>query len=212
MSESYRGVARRLQAHEPVEAEEVEELLRSAHAEAIREDVRKRSRQILREAFEGKLRDESWTYFTGTLLALEGVWAPEVHAEEVLQWHVESMLARAKKAGGDGAIDAGAVERSVDIVAGPLAATLTEECLSPTAAFERLRRAQPPGGAPITLLRVYAEVLKPFFELDDRDVVVDRPAERRDALASLGCLAARRAALRRRGGPSGCPPCRRAVG
>ena len=90
VSESYRGVARRLQAHEPVEAEEVEELLRSAHAEAIREDVRKRSRQILREAFEGKLREGSWTYFTGTLLALEGVWAPEVHAEEVLQWHVDS--------------------------------------------------------------------------------------------------------------------------
>ena len=38
-------------------AEEVEELLRSAHAEAIREDVRKRSRQILREAFDGKLED-----------------------------------------------------------------------------------------------------------------------------------------------------------
>ena len=100
VSESYRGVARRLQAHEPVEAEEVEELLRSAHAEAIREDVRKRSRQILREAFDGKLSEKDWTYFTGTLLALEGVWAPEVHAEEVLQWHVERCSpARSRRAG-----------------------------------------------------------------------------------------------------------------
>merc|ERR1719482_781289 len=167
VSESYRGVARRLQAHEPVEAEEVEELLRSAHAEAIREDVRKRSRQILREAFEGKLRDESWTYFTGTLLALEGVWAPEVHAEEVLQWHVESTLARAKKAGGDGAIDAGAVERSVDIVAGPLGETLMEQSLSPSKAYEQLASPSRAGNAPVTLERVYAEVLSPFFQLDD---------------------------------------------
>ena len=162
VSESYRGVARRLRASEPVEVAEVEELLRSAHADAIREEVQRRRRHMLKEAFEGTLDEASWTYFTGTLLALEGVWASEVYAEEVLQWHVKAMLDRARAAGGDGAIDASAVERSVDIVFGPLSATLTE-ILSPAAAYERLGR---PTGAN-ALLRVYAEVLRPFFMLGD---------------------------------------------
>ena len=160
VSESYRGVARRLRANEPVEVAEVELLLQSAHADAIREEVRRRSRHMLKEAFEGTLDEASWAYFTGTLLALEGVWASEVYAEEVLQWHVKAMLDRARAAGGAGAIDAGAVERSVDVVVGPLSATLTE-ALGPAAAYERLGR---PTGAN-ALLRVYAEVLRPFFIL-----------------------------------------------
>ena len=167
VSESYRSVAQRLKARQHVKFEELEALLESAHAEAVREDVRKVSREILKEAFQGTVSEQDWTYFTKNLLALEGVWAPEVHAEEVLQWHVESMLARAKKAGGDGAIDAGAVERSVDIVVGPLGETLMEQSLSPSKAYEQLASPSRAGNAPVTLERVYAEVLSPFFQLDD---------------------------------------------
>jgi hypothetical protein len=167
VSESYRSVAQRLKARQHVKFEELEALLESAHAEAVREDVRKVSREILKEAFQGTVSEQDWTYFTNNLLALDGVWAPEVHAEEVLQWHVESMLARAKKVGGDGAIDAGAVERSVDIVVGPLGETLMEQSLSPSKAYEQLASPSRAGNAPVTLERVYAEVLSPFFQLDD---------------------------------------------
>ena len=75
VSESYRGVARRLRRTSPSRPEEVEERAERARGG----DPRGRPQEveeILGRAFDGKLSDESWTYFTGTLLALEASGRP----------------------------------------------------------------------------------------------------------------------------------------
>ena len=67
-------MARRLRRREPVDLDEVEDLLQGAHRQDIAEVVRKCGRHALRQAFDGHLDDKDWDYFTHTLLQLEGVW------------------------------------------------------------------------------------------------------------------------------------------
>ena len=168
-TESYRSVARRLRIRAPVNLDEVEELLAGAHRQSIAEVVRKCGRRTLREVFEGDLDDKGWDYFANTLLKLEGVWTEDVAAADVMQWHVRSMLYRAKAyvhSHGIAKLNARAVDTSVDAVAGPLRRSLVGDA-SIVGAYQKLGR--PVNGQ--ALAGIYALALRPFFFLEEEDGV-----------------------------------------
>ena len=123
-SERWRRVVANLRGGRPVDGDEWAAVRVGVAKEVLDDVVVHCALDVLDAAFEGDLAagDPRWAHLEDTLLALEEVWTAVRPADEILDVHLGPLLRRAEtfEAAAD-AMDARAVERSLSIVAGPLA-------------------------------------------------------------------------------------------